>query len=142
MQCPKCSHENPEGAKFCGECGAKLERLCPRCRSSNPPENKFCHQCGQSLAEPAVAAPALAPATADYHGRLVSYTPKHLADKILTSRSALEGERRQVTVLFADTAGFTALAEKLDPEDVHQILDRCFKLVTAAVYRFEGTSSQ
>jgi predicted ATPase/class 3 adenylate cyclase len=72
----------------------------------------------------------------------VSYTPKHLADKILTTRSSLEGERRQVTVLFADTAGFTALAEKLDPEDVHQILDRCFKLVTAPIYRFEGAINQ
>ena len=61
---------------------------------------------------------------------------------MLTTRSALEGERRQVTVLFADTAGFTALAEKLDPEDVHQIMDRCFELITGAVHRFEGTINQ
>lgn len=135
MQCPQCNHNNPEGVKFCGECGAKLEHLCPSCGSSNPPANKFCHQCGQRLAEPAVATPAPAPAAADYHSRLATYTPKHLTDKVLTTRSALEGERRQVTVLFADTAGFTALAEKLDPEDVHQILDRCFKLVTAALLR-------
>ncbi|MGH2361606.1 MAG: adenylate/guanylate cyclase domain-containing protein [bacterium] len=82
------------------------------------------------------------PAGTDYHSRLASYTPKHLTDKVLTTRSALEGERRQVTVLFADTAGFTALAEKLDPEDVHQILDRCFELITSAVHRFEGTINQ
>jgi class 3 adenylate cyclase len=74
--------------------------------------------------------------------RLESYTPKHLAEKILTNRSALEGERRQVTVLFADTAGFTSLAEKLDPEDVHAIMDRCFELITGAVHRFEGTINQ
>jgi class 3 adenylate cyclase/tetratricopeptide (TPR) repeat protein len=73
---------------------------------------------------------------------VASYTPKHLAEKILTSRSALEGERRQVTVLFADVAGFTPMAEKLDPEDVHRIMDRCFELITAEVHRFEGTVNQ
>jgi len=61
---------------------------------------------------------------------------------VLTSRSALEGERRVVTVLFTDTAGFTALAEKLDPEEVHSIMDRCFEIITAAVHRFEGTINQ
>src|SRR6185437_10380978 len=111
---------------------------------------RFCGACGQRLAEltvpsppptPQSPAPVSAP-TLDYHSRLTTYTPKHLADKVLTSRSALEGERRQVTVLFADTAGFTSLAEKLDPEDVHQILDRCFELITSAVHRFEGTINQ
>jgi class 3 adenylate cyclase len=67
---------------------------------------------------------------------------RHLAEKILTTRSALEGERRQVTVLFTDVAGFTTLAEKLDPEDVHRIIDRCFELITAEVHRFEGTINQ
>jgi len=70
------------------------------------------------------------------------YTPPHLAEKILRSRSALEGERRQVTVLFADMTGFTTLAEQLDPEEVHQIIDRCFELITAEVHRFEGTINQ
>ena len=74
--------------------------------------------------------------------RLAAYTPKHLAEKILKSRSALEGERRQVTVLFADLAGFTALAERLDPEEVHRIIERCFELITAEVHRFEGTINQ
>src|SRR6201988_121894 len=141
MQCPECRHNNPEGAKFCGECGAKLERLCPNCGSGNPPTNKFCHHCGQRLPEP-VAASASAPTTADFPSRLASSAPNHLTGKVLTARSSLEGERREVTVLFADTAGFTALAEKLDPEDVHQILDRCFELITSAVHRFEGTINQ
>jgi class 3 adenylate cyclase/tetratricopeptide (TPR) repeat protein len=74
--------------------------------------------------------------------RPASYTPRHLADKILKGRSALEGERRQVAVLFADVAGFTALAETLDPEDVHGIIDRCFELITTEVHRFEGTINQ
>jgi class 3 adenylate cyclase len=70
------------------------------------------------------------------------YTPRHLADKILTSRSALEGERKQVTVLFADVAGFTTLVEQLDPEVVHDLINRCFEGITAEVHRFEGTINQ
>src|SRR5215510_13950080 len=72
----------------------------------------------------------------------LSYTPKHLAEKILTSRSAPEGERKQVTVLFADVAGFTTLAEQLDPEVVHEIINHCFEGITAEVHRFEGTINQ
>jgi class 3 adenylate cyclase len=72
----------------------------------------------------------------------LAYTPKHLAEKILTSRSALEGERKQVTILFADVAGFTTLAAQLDPEVVHDIINRCFEGITAAVHRFEGTINQ
>src|SRR4249920_2489058 len=74
--------------------------------------------------------------------KIPSYTPRHLAEKILTSRSALEGERRQVSVLFADVANFTTLAEQLDPEVVHEIMDRCFERITAEVHRFEGTINQ
>ena len=85
--------------------------------------------------------PALASAP-DPEREPLAYTPRHLADKILTSRSALEGERKQVTVLFADVAGFTTLAEQLDPEVVHEIINRCFECITAEVHRFEGTINQ
>jgi class 3 adenylate cyclase/tetratricopeptide (TPR) repeat protein len=132
-----------------------LQRRCPSCGTENPPQAKFCAQCATSLAElterkkpkgkrpkakRASGASERRPWTVD--PRPVSYTPKHLADKILTTRSALEGERRQVTVLFADTVGFTTLAEKLDPEEVHGLMDRCFELITSAVHRFEGTINQ
>jgi class 3 adenylate cyclase len=143
--CPACRHDNPERAKFCLECGQRLAASCPQCRTELPPGAKFCLECGHRLAPaepattPAVTSPSIA---ADFQARLASYTPKHLAEKILTSRSALEGERRQVTVLFSDVAGFTPLAEKLDPEDVHRIMDRCFELITAEVHRFEGTINQ
>jgi hypothetical protein len=90
---------------------------------------------------PGMSALAAAPATDPEHDPL-SYTPQHLAEKILTSRSALEGERKQVTVLFADVAGFTTLAEQLDPEIVHDIMNRCFERITAEVHRFEGTINQ
>jgi class 3 adenylate cyclase len=90
---------------------------------------------------PRTPEPASAPAP-DQAREPLSYTPRHLAEKILTSRSALEGERKQVTVLFADVAGFTTLAEQLDPEVVHDIINRCFEGITAEVHRFEGTINQ
>jgi class 3 adenylate cyclase/tetratricopeptide (TPR) repeat protein len=154
MICAACRHENPERAKFCLECGAKLARSCSACGTELPSDAKFCLECGQRVAtaEGGPPAPKSAPSSApadpvraprrDFGERIASYTPKHLADKILKSRSALEGERRSVTVLFADVAGFTSIAEKLDPEDVHRIIERCFELITAEVHRFEGTINQ
>jgi len=120
--------------RFCGRCGAALAARCPHCGAEAPPDFRFCGHCGKSLQETAAPPP---PA-----GDRPVYTPKHLADKILKSRSALEGERRQVTVLFADLAGFTSLAEKRDPEDVHRIINGCFERITAEVHRFEGTINQ
>lgn len=107
MRCSKCGTENPTGKKFCGDCGAALAHLCPKCGADNPPGKRFCGECGAALGGDK---PAAAPARR-------AYTPKHLADKILTSRAALEGERKQVTVLFADVKGSMELAEQLDPED-------------------------
>jgi Double zinc ribbon len=100
MKCPSCGCENREGAKFCGDCAAPLTAAlaCPSCGTANPKGRKFCDSCGQPLAEPSAPDPR-------------SYTPKHLAEKILTSRGALEGERKQVTVLFADVKGSMDLAE-------------------------------
>ena len=108
MQCPKCQLENREGAKFCGKCRAKLLRVCPQCGNENTPENNFCDECGHDLKGPKEA-PSI-----DY-GKPESYTPKHLAEKILTTRSSVEGERKLVTVLFADLADYTSISEKLDP---------------------------
>ena len=135
MKCPKCQFENREGAKFCGNCRAKLPLLCPHCKSENPPENKFCDKCGQDLGEPREVPPV------DYD-QPQSYTPKFLADKILTSRSSIEGERKLVTVLFADVANFTSIAEKLDPEEAHQIMDGCFQILMDEIHKYEGTINQ
>ncbi len=143
MRCPDCQADNPPQNRFCGQCGTALALHCPQCGAEVPSGTRFCGQCGASFQAAPAAAPAPKPGlAADYQSRLASYTPKHLAEKILNARSALEGERRQVTVLFADVAGFTSLAEKLDPEEVHQIIDRCFELITAEVHRFEGTINQ
>jgi class 3 adenylate cyclase len=132
--------------KFCGQCGTQLAQLCPRCGAENQPTFKFCGQCGTALTAPSPPGADTADDSAQLsrppEAKRQDYTPPHLAEKILRSRSALEGERRHVTVLFADVTGFTPLAEKLDPEEVHQIMDRCFALITAEVHRFEGTINQ
>ena len=132
MQCPKCQVENPEGMKFCVGCGKKFVIRCPKCGFSNSPSFRFCGECGYPLTKPPEASPG------DYFAPQ-SYTPKHLADKILTNRKTLEGERKLVTVMFADVAGFTALSEKLDPEDVHRIMDGCCRILVDEIHHFEGT---
>src|SRR5882724_12052425 len=129
MRCPSCDHDNSAERRFCGECGAALAVLCASCGTPNGPREKFCGGCGAGLPP----APTRPPATS---------TPKHLAEKIRTSRAALEGERKQVTVLFADVKGSMELAEQMDPEAWHAIMDRFFQLLAEGVHRFEGTVNQ
>src|SRR5262245_18557529 len=109
MQCPQCQAENPDRARFCDDCGPRLEFQCPHWGEAATPGKKFRASCGGSLsAAPATARPAASPQ---------DYTPQHLAARILTSRSALEGERKQVTVLFADLKGSMELLADRDPEE-------------------------
>src|SRR5438874_5885259 len=136
MKCPQCQQDNPADARFCNGCGTRLVLTCPSCNQVNPPASRFCNGCGEKLGNPSAA--PLAPRFAEPQG----YTPKHLAEKILISKGALEGERKLVTVLFVDVSGFTALSERLDPEDVHQLMDRAFELMLAEVHRYEGTVNQ
>jgi class 3 adenylate cyclase/tetratricopeptide (TPR) repeat protein len=135
MKCPKCQFENRETAKFCKECGANLEVACSECGTVYELDSKFCDECGQDLRKPSTTP------TVEY-SRPQSYTPKFLADKILTTRSSIEGERKLVTVLFADVANYTAMAEKLDPEIVHQIMDGCFNILMKEIHKYEGTINQ
>jgi len=108
---------------------------CPKCRHDNPGGAKFCNECGYHL----YAIGELSPI--DYT-QPYSYTPKFLADKILSTRSAMEGERKRVTVLFADVVGFTSMSEKLDPEQVHQIMNGCFDILMEEIHKFEGIINQ
>jgi hypothetical protein len=135
MKCPKCQFENPEEMQFCVKCGNKLEINCPECGFGNSPAFQYCGKCGHDLNQPAET-PAI-----DF-SQPQSYTPKFLADKILNNRNAIEGERKLVTVLFADVANYTSIAEKLDPEDIHQIMDGCFKILMDEIHKYEGTINQ
>jgi class 3 adenylate cyclase len=135
MLCPKCQFENPDEMQFCGKCGEKLSTICPKCMFQNPSDFVFCGKCGIALKETSES-------TSIDYSEPRSYTPKFLADKILTSRSSIEGERKIVTVLFADVANFTAMSEKLDPEEVHQVMDGCFKILMDEIHRYEGTINQ
>src|SRR5437667_3964959 len=106
MTCPGCRAENPPGQRFCGECGARLTSMCAACGAANAPGQRFCGGCGAPLNGAAPIAKFASPE---------DYTPKHLAEKILTSKAALEGERKQVTVLFADLKGSMELLADRDP---------------------------
>jgi class 3 adenylate cyclase len=136
MHCPRCQHENEAGAKFCEECAAPLARRCAKCGRQLSPTAKFCPECAHPTA--LLAAP---PPTQRFNSP-ESYTPKHLAEKILTSRSALEGERKQVTVLFADLKGSMELLADRDPEEARKLLDPVLERMMDAVHRYEGTVNQ
>ncbi len=134
MKCPRCQHENPPESNFCLGCGSRLSLTCVSCRTDLPVGSRFCNKCGAPVkAEPAAQARYASPD---------SYTPKHLAEKILTSKSAQEGERKQVTVLFADLKGSMELLADRDPEEARKLLDPVLEHMMEAVHRYEGTVNQ
>jgi class 3 adenylate cyclase/tetratricopeptide (TPR) repeat protein len=135
MRCPQCQHLNPSGARFCNACGTGLAGTCRACGQANAPGSRFCSACGQALGP----ADASAPARFESPG---AYTPPHLAQRILAGRIALEGERKQVTVLFADTKGSMELLADRDPEDARRLLDAVLERMMDAVHRYEGTVNQ
>lgn len=133
MLCSACGGTNPDTARFCNQCGSALAAACPQCHQINPRTARFCSKCGGPLATPAQEPRLASPQ---------QYTPRPLAEKILSDRPTLEGEYKQVTVLFADVAGFTPIAERLTPEDCYSLMQRCFDLMLQEVHRFEGTVTQ
>src|SRR5437899_2637308 len=137
MKCPRCQAENREGARFCRECGATFGAVCSSCGAQVEAGSKFCDGCGTPLA----TSPAPGPGPSRFASP-ESYTPKHLAVKILTSKNALEGERKQVTVLFADLKGSMELLADRDPEEARKILDPVLERMMEAVHRYEGTVNQ
>jgi class 3 adenylate cyclase/tetratricopeptide (TPR) repeat protein len=141
MKCPACQFENPDGMKFCGECGAKLERICPKCNFSNPSQFKFCGECGSNLGCPS----ELPPRDLSFDekiDKIQRYLPKGLTEKILSQRDKIEGERKQVTVMFCDMEGFTRLSEKLGPEEAYVIMDQVYETLIHKVHDYEGTVNE
>src|SRR3989441_28619 len=137
MRCPRCQAENREGARFCRECGATFSAVCWSCGAKVEAGSKFCDGCGASLDAPPASGPR-----ASRFASPESYTPTHLAERILTSKSAMEGERKQVTVLFADLKGSMELLAGRDPEEARKILDPVLDRMIEAVHRYEGTVNQ
>jgi class 3 adenylate cyclase/tetratricopeptide (TPR) repeat protein len=138
MTCPRCAFENPAAMAFCGRCGAKLATSCPSCGYANPEGFAFCGKCGSRVAEPP---PPPREGSPDFTVPQ-SYTPKHLAERILTSKAALEGERKQVTVLFADLKGSMELLAERDPEEARKLLHPVLERMMEAVHHYEGTVNQ
>ena len=146
MQCPQCQHPNSEAAKFCEECGSKLLHVCPGCGHPVSPTAKFCPECGTPLTRQfGVRSPEFGVQTPLPP---ISYTPSHLAARILAEREAMEargttdGERKTITALFADLKGSTALIEGLDPEDARAIIDPALQVMMDAVHRYDGYVAQ
>ncbi|MFC1856915.1 zinc ribbon domain-containing protein [Thermodesulfobacteriota bacterium] len=143
MRCPKCQFENPEGAQFCRDCGESLKQdiICPKCGSSHPPGSKFCIDCGNNLTLPSEPTPkGLSPE--EKVEKIQKYLPKGIAEKILAQRDRIEGERKQVTVMFCDMKGFTGLSEKIDPEEVYSIMDQVYEILIHKVRDYEGTVNE
>ncbi len=135
MLCTRCQHDNPADAKFCNGCGTRLQLVCPQCQHVNPAGSRFCGQCASQLSASSTNAQSASPRFDSPQ----AYTPKHLAEKILTSRSTLEGERKQVTVLFADLKGSMELLADRDPEEARKLIDPVIDQIMDAVHRYEGT---
>jgi Double zinc ribbon len=133
MQCPRCRTENRDGRRFCGECGLSFASTCPACGFLNEVHEKFCGGCGRS------ATPLVPPVEPRFQSPQ-AYTPKHLAGKIIESKGALEGERKQVTVLFADLKSSMELLADRDPEDARRLLDPLLERMMEAVHCYEGKS--
>ena len=115
MRCPRCQHENPTASNFCLGCGTRFSISCSSCDNQLPAGSRFCNKCGTPV--------GLESTSQSRFSSPESYTPKHLAERILTSKAALEGERKQVTVLFADLKGSMELLADRDPEEARKILD-------------------
>ncbi|MCP4752302.1 MAG: zinc-ribbon domain-containing protein [Proteobacteria bacterium] len=137
MKCSKCQNENREGVKFCEECGEKMDLQCPSCGTVVPAGKKFCGECSTKLAES--KAKIETASLEDKIDKIQRYLPKGLTEKILAKRDRIEGERKQVTVMFCDMVGFTSFSEKLDPEEAYSIMDKVLEILIHKVHDFEGT---
>ncbi len=141
MKCRKCQTENPDGMKFCVECGNKLEAICPKCGFGNAPSYKFCGECGHNLT--LLSEPSPKDISFDEKlDKIQRYLPKGLTEKILAQKDKIEGERKQVTVMFCDMEGFTPLVEKLGPEEAYGIMDQVYEILIHKVHDYGGTVNE
>jgi class 3 adenylate cyclase/predicted ATPase len=141
MECPKCRIDNPDNRKFCRECGEKLVKLCPSCGFENLPGDKFCGECGRSVHSP-VEQLSRELSLEEKLSKMKRYLPKDLTEKILSQRDKLEGEKKQVTVMFCDMEGFTPLSEQIGLENTYGIMDQIYEILIHKVHDYEGTVNE
>jgi class 3 adenylate cyclase/tetratricopeptide (TPR) repeat protein len=141
VKCSKCQFENSASAKFCVDCGGKLEIVCQNCSTRNYPSHKFCSDCGLTIIIPSEPSPQEL-SFEEKLGKIQKYLPKGITEKILSQKDKIEGERKQVTVLFCDMKGFTRLSEKLGPEEVYAMMDRVYEILIKKVHDYEGTVNE
>ena len=141
MKCPKCQSNNREGVKFCEECGAKFEIECPACKAKIPLGKKFCGECGNKLDVP-VKTPPKELSFNEKIEKMQRYLPKGITDKILAQRDKIEGERKQVTVMFCDMEGFTLFADRFGPEETYTIMDQVYEILIHKVHDYGGTVNE
>jgi class 3 adenylate cyclase/tetratricopeptide (TPR) repeat protein len=138
MKCPKCQSQNPDDARFCNQCAARLEINCPDCGRANPPTSRFCNECARDLSARGEA-PPVELSFEEKLDKIQRYLPDGLTEKILAQRGKIEGERKQVTVMFCDAEGFSLLSERLGPEKVYAIMDEVFETLIHKVHEYGGT---
>ncbi len=141
MKCPKCESDNKERAKFCGKCGAKLALVCAQCGSENDSENSYCNECGHNLTRPKESPPK-EQSFDEKLNKIQRYLPKGVTNKILAQKDRIEGERKQVTVMFCDMEGFVHLSETLGPEDAYDVMDQIYEILIHKVHDYEGTVNE
>ena len=141
MECSSCKTENPGRAKFCIECGNPMEVRCPKCEATTLATGKFCMECGHNLTLPPEPNPQDVTSD-DKLAKIQRYLPKGLTEKILSQRDKIEGERKQVTVMFCDMEGFTQLTETLGPEEAYGIMDQVYEKLIHGVHEYEGTVNE
>ncbi|MEJ2097315.1 MAG: adenylate/guanylate cyclase domain-containing protein, partial [Deltaproteobacteria bacterium] len=141
MYCPNCRFENRDGAKFCNECGHKFQLTCPNCGTNNRLSSKFCDECGSQLGVPIEDAPKNL-SLDEKLSKIQKYLPKGLTEKILSQKDRIEGERKQVTVMFCDMEGFTPLTESLGEEEAYSVMDSVYEILIHKVHDYDGTVNE
>ena len=141
MKCPKCHSINPEDSKFCLECGTEMEQICNHCGKSLPLRAKFCNECGQRFGQP--ARPSVKELSIQEKlDKVQKYLPEGLLKKILSQKDSIEGERKQVTIMFCDMKSFTVLTEQLGPDETFSLMDKVFEILLHTVNKFQGTVNE